>query len=109
MAANRPASATEGTSSRTAFGAWMKARRTALGLSRKHLAERADCSTNMIDKIEAGLRKPSSQVASALADCFDVPANERRAFVVFARADLSPGTLQELVAANAQAPWRALH
>jgi predicted ATPase/transcriptional regulator with XRE-family HTH domain len=93
----------------TAFGAWLKQRRNALGLAQKELAEQAGCSAVMIEKIESGERRPSSQVAEMLAECLNVPADERRAFVEFTRARLSPNQLALLAKADSHAPWRTLY
>src|SRR6478609_11135077 len=90
----------------TAFGLWLKLRRKAIGLTQKELAERVECSTVTIEKIESGERKPSSQIAELLAECFDIPADERRAFVEFARSSLSSPRLEELTQADNHAPWR---
>src|SRR3954447_10548699 len=80
----------------TAFGLWLKQHRKALGLTQKDLAERVECSTVTIEKIESGERKPSSQIALLLAEHLDVPGDERQAFVEFARAEVPPDQLAEL-------------
>src|SRR3954447_11627179 len=69
------------------FGPWLKARRKALGLSRRELAARANCSEVTVVKVEAGERRPSVQVAGLLAEALDIPAGERSRFVDFARSD----------------------
>jgi predicted ATPase/transcriptional regulator with XRE-family HTH domain len=92
-----------------AFGTWLKQRRNTLGLGQKELAERAGCSVVMIEKMESGERRPSSQVAEILAECLNVPADERRAFTEFARARLSPTQLAMLAEVDSQAPWRTLY
>lgn len=68
------------------FGVWLKARRRALGLSRRELALRANCSEITIVKVEAGERRPSVQIASLLADALLVPPGERSRFIDFARS-----------------------
>ncbi len=93
----------------TAFGAWLKQRLSALGLTQKELAEQAGCSAVMIEKIESGDRRPSSQVAEMLAECLNVPADERRAFAEFARARLPASWLALLAEADNRAPWRTLY
>jgi predicted ATPase/DNA-binding XRE family transcriptional regulator len=95
----------------TSFGLWLKQRRKALDLTQQDLAKRVDCSLQTIVKIEAGERKPSKQVAERLADCLSIPATERPAFVLFARADPATaqhGLLSQAGASQAHAPWRAL-
>jgi predicted ATPase/transcriptional regulator with XRE-family HTH domain/Tfp pilus assembly protein PilF len=94
---------------RTFFGSWLKRRRKELGLSQKDLARAADCSVVSITKIEAGERKPSRQIAGLLADYFDVPHEERTAFVEFARVEWPASQAGVLSGANISAPWRSLH
>lgn len=101
--------ATEPASSGTAFGAWLRQRRNALGLAQKELAEQAGCSAVTIEKIESGKRRPSSQVAEMLARCFDVPADECRAFVEFARARVPAESRALLDDAGSRSPWRILY
>jgi predicted ATPase/transcriptional regulator with XRE-family HTH domain len=93
----------------TAFGVWLKQRRNTLGLAQKELAERAGCSVVMIEKMESGERRPSSQVAEMLAECLNVPADEHRAFTEFARARLSPTQMAMLAEAASHAPWRTFY
>ena len=50
------------------FGAWVKGRRNDLRLTQRELAGAAYCSTAMIKKIEADERRPSPDLAEALAD-----------------------------------------
>jgi predicted ATPase/transcriptional regulator with XRE-family HTH domain len=93
----------------TAFGTWLKERRKGLGLTQKDLAERVDCSAVTIEKIESGERKPSGQVAELLAACMNVPEDEHRAFVEFARSSLSVARLAEFISFDSRSPWRALY
>src|SRR5512140_2999135 len=67
------------------FGLWLRQRRSELDLTQWELAERVGCSRDMIQKIEAGRRRPSKQVAELLATCLGVPPAERAAFVNWAR------------------------
>src|SRR5437762_2502874 len=67
------------------FAQWLKEHRKSLDLTQEDLAERIGCSYIAIHKIEAGSRRPSSQMAELLADLFKVPAEERETFVAFAR------------------------
>ena len=107
----------------TVFGAWLKGHRAALGLTQQELADRAACSVEAIRKLEAGTRKPSKQVAESLAAGLGIPADEREAFVLFARADAVAGAAyrapptgpadralrtQHAERGPAPAPWRAL-
>jgi predicted ATPase/transcriptional regulator with XRE-family HTH domain len=90
------------------FGQWLKQRRKALDLTQEDLALRIDCSLSSIEKIESGERRPSRQVADLVADCLGIPADERQAFIAFARSEPQTGTpvagdFPEL------APWRSAH
>ncbi|MDQ3927573.1 MAG: tetratricopeptide repeat protein, partial [Chloroflexota bacterium] len=68
-----------------------------------------------IEKIEAGERRPSRQVAELIAESLGIPEGERMAFLRFARAEprqTPPGAQTipppEAVGAGQPAPWRAL-
>src|SRR6478672_1273955 len=67
------------------FGQWLKQHRKHLDLTQEELAERIGCSVVAISKMEAGVRRPSRQMAELLADLFKVPAEERVTFIAFAR------------------------
>jgi predicted ATPase/DNA-binding XRE family transcriptional regulator len=69
------------------FGAWLSKSRKSLGLTQKQLASQINCATITIRKIEAEQRRPSMQIAERLAQIFDIPANERKSFIRFARGD----------------------
>lgn len=67
------------------FGEWLRQRRKALDLTRHELARRAACAVITIEKIEIGERRPSKDVAQALATALRIPEAEREAFIAFAR------------------------
>ncbi len=67
------------------FGAWVTQRRKALDLTRKQLAQRVGYSISALRKIEGDERRPSRQVAELLADCLQVPPDQRATFVRAAR------------------------
>lgn len=67
------------------FGAWLRQRRNALGLTRQELARLAACAAITIEKIEIGERRPSAEVAQALATALRIPPAEHEVFVAFAR------------------------
>ncbi|HEX8218525.1 MAG TPA: tetratricopeptide repeat protein [Chloroflexia bacterium] len=69
----------------TSFGEWLKQGRKERDLTQLDLADQIGCSVATIQKIEAGLRRPSRQVAQLLADFFRVPEDDRASFVQFAR------------------------
>ena len=84
------------------FGYWLRIRRKALDLTREALADRVGCSVSTIRKLEDEDRHPSVQIAELLAEIFDIPTNERTAFLRFARGDWrsAPSLGDE------EAPWR---
>ena len=84
------------------FGLWVKQRRKELDLTQEELSLRVGCSLVLIQKIEAGQRRPSKQIAELLAQHLVVPVGDRPDFVRFARAR----TTKPL--AGASAPWRTL-
>ena len=69
------------------FGHWLRLRRKALDLTQDALADRVGCSVGMVRKIESEERRPSAQIIERLADIFNIPAQERTAFLRFARGD----------------------
>lgn len=68
------------------FGYWLRRRRKARDLTQQELADRAGCTAAMIRRIEADERRPSRELAARLADLLAVPADERAAFLLAARA-----------------------
>jgi len=68
------------------FGEWLKQRRKALDLTQDELARQVGCATSMLQKIEAGDRRPSAQMAESLARKLGVASDQHAAFVEFARA-----------------------
>lgn len=72
------------------FGQWLKWRRTALDLTQWELAERIGCSRETIQKIEAGSRRSSKQIAELLADGLKSTPEEREALVRWARHPSDP-------------------
>src|SRR5688572_27719362 len=69
------------------FGEWLKRRRTALGLTQEQLALQISCSTSALRKFEGEERRPSAQIIEQLAEIFNIPPNERIAFLRFGRGD----------------------
>jgi transcriptional regulator with XRE-family HTH domain len=70
------------------FGEWLRGQRTARKLTREEFAKRVGCSAALLPKIEYGERRPSTQIAELIADCLDVPPEERVTFVRVARGEL---------------------
>ncbi len=85
------------------FGDWLKRRRMGLGLTQDQLALRINCSTSALRKFESEERRPSAETIEQLADIFDIPSEERRPFLRFARGDW-----QAFIEGNTEnAPWRS--
>ncbi|HEX6268912.1 MAG TPA: tetratricopeptide repeat protein, partial [Anaerolineales bacterium] len=57
--------------------------------TREEFAKRVGYSASALQKIEYGERRPSAQVAELMANCLDVPSEERSTFVRVARGELS--------------------
>jgi predicted ATPase/DNA-binding XRE family transcriptional regulator len=68
-----------------AFGAWLKEQRQGRDLTQDALARQTGCSTEMIRKIEAGMRRPSRQIAELLAEALGIAPEERPGFLFWAR------------------------
>src|SRR5262245_32366661 len=71
------------------FGAWVRQRRRALDLTRDELAAQIGCAVVTIRHIEADERRPSKQLAARLADCLQIVAQQRPAFLQAARGQLA--------------------
>jgi predicted ATPase/DNA-binding XRE family transcriptional regulator len=70
----------------TTFGDWIKQRRRALDLTQQQLAELVACSVITLQKLEAGVRRPSQQMLTRLADCLQLAGENRAAFLQQGRA-----------------------
>ena len=80
------------------FGYWLRLKRKALDLPREELAERVGYSAATIRKIEDEERHPSEQVVEHLAEFFQIPSDQRTAFLRFARGDwwaAPPGDVED--------------
>jgi len=71
------------------FGEWLRGQRVARNLTREEFSKRVGCSVSALRKIEYGERRPSIQIAELMANCLDVPPEERLTFVRVARGELS--------------------
>ncbi len=67
------------------FGHWLSDRRRALHLTQAELARRVGCATVTLQKIEAGERRPSRDMAGWLAEALRIQPEDSAAFVEFAR------------------------
>src|SRR5215813_2218460 len=70
------------------FGEWLRVQRAERKLTREAFARRVGCSVALLRKIEDGERRPSVQIAELLANCLNVPLEERATFVRVARGEL---------------------
>lgn len=85
------------------FGAWLKRQRKASDLTQEQLADQVGCSAIAIRKIEAEQRRPSEQIVERLAQIFNIPQNEQKTFLNFARGNIASApkdTIKDI-------PWRA--
>jgi predicted ATPase/transcriptional regulator with XRE-family HTH domain len=71
------------------FGQWLHEQRSLRRFTREQFAKRVGCSVSALRKIEYGERRPSMQIAELMANCLDVPLEERSIFVRVARGELS--------------------
>jgi predicted ATPase/DNA-binding XRE family transcriptional regulator len=71
------------------FGEWLQQQRRQRRLTREEFAKRVGCSVSALQKIEYGERRPSAQIAELMANCLDIPLEERLVFVRVARGELS--------------------
>jgi len=69
------------------FGEWLRRTRKSVGLTQSQLADMINCATITLRKIEAEERKPSPQIAEQLARVLEIPADEYKIFLEFARGD----------------------
>jgi transcriptional regulator with XRE-family HTH domain len=72
------------------FGQWLSRQRKSLGLTQKQLAEKVNCATITVRKMEAEQRRPSQQVTERLAQVLSIPIEEKNAFFRYARGDKQP-------------------
>jgi predicted ATPase/class 3 adenylate cyclase/tetratricopeptide (TPR) repeat protein len=76
-----------------AFGHLLRRLRKARDLTQDALAQQASCALDTIKKIEAGVRRPSHQLAAVLADLLALEGSERAAFLQDAGSELRPDRL----------------
>jgi predicted ATPase/transcriptional regulator with XRE-family HTH domain len=79
------------------FGEWLRGQRAARKLTREEFAKRVGCSVSALRKIESGERRPSTQIAELMANCLEVPPEERGTFVRVARGELSVDRLRSVL------------
>jgi len=81
------------------FGRWLKQRRRERDLTQEQLADHIGSSPETIRKIEAGRRRPSTQMVEVIAGFFGVPRDEWPAIVQFARIGFDSNDAQSPVLA----------
>src|SRR5215475_7633620 len=90
------------------FGRLLRRLRKAHDLTQEALAQQSYCALDTIKKIEAGVRRPSRQLAAQLADCLGLAGDERAAFLAAARpttlADGAPAPVQAASDGSQQLP-----
>ncbi len=90
------------------FGEWLRLQRTERKLTRDEFAKRVGCSIAMLRKIEDGERHPSAQIAELIANCLDIPLEQRLTFVRVARGELRMDRLSlrstQVAASNRSSP-----
>lgn len=74
------------TDAEPSFGQWLRHARRDMGFTQKELAQAAGCSTTSVRKIEAGVYRPSKQVAERLVASLEVAPDEREKLIRLARA-----------------------
>ncbi|HEX6287967.1 MAG TPA: tetratricopeptide repeat protein [Herpetosiphonaceae bacterium] len=88
------------------FGSWLKQQRKTAGLTQGELARRIGCALITIQKIEAGERRPSVQIAQRLAERLEIAPDERPAFLAWARREPPADHRAQPAESNRQAPWQ---
>jgi predicted ATPase/DNA-binding XRE family transcriptional regulator/predicted negative regulator of RcsB-dependent stress response len=73
------------------FGEWLRRRRGGFGLTQADLARQLGCAPITLRKIEAEERRPSLEMAQRMAEVLRVPAEQRDAFMRFARGEVLAG------------------
>ncbi len=71
------------------LGHWMKQQRKSLDLTQELLAERVGYALSTIRKIEAGVLRPSREIAERLAECLEIAQTDHADFVRLARTPLT--------------------
>jgi predicted ATPase/transcriptional regulator with XRE-family HTH domain len=67
------------------FGEWVAQRRRTLDMTQRELAAQTNCALATIKKIEIDERRPSRDLAGALADALHIPADAQPSFFECAR------------------------
>src|ERR1700704_893641 len=73
------------------FGQRLRGLRRDLDLSQAEIADKGGCSVNTIRKLESDERKPSRELATRLAEVFELSPRDRTEFLRLARGTQSVG------------------
>jgi predicted ATPase/transcriptional regulator with XRE-family HTH domain len=73
------------------FGEWLRRRRAEFGLTQAELARELGCAPITLRKVEAEERRPSPELAQRMVEILRVPAEQRDAFMRFARGEVRAG------------------
>jgi len=84
------------------FGEWLKRQRGARGWTQEQLATQLSCSLSALRKFESEERHPAPEIVELLAEIFNVPEEERKSFLRYARGDWQAMSDVE----HKDAPWR---
>ena len=85
------------------FGEWLKRQRNGRGLTQEQLAHQIGCAAITVRKIEAEERRPSVQIIERLAEILNIPPNEQKRFLRYARGELKYA-MQDSIE---ETPWHA--
>jgi predicted ATPase len=80
------------------FGAWLRHRRYMLGLTQNDLARLAGYSVSLIQKVEAGARRPSRQMVARFTEHLTLPDDQPTALLEIAADERAHRTLHNLPA-----------
>jgi predicted ATPase/transcriptional regulator with XRE-family HTH domain len=83
------------------FGEWLKHERMGRGLTRDQLAHRIGCAAITLRKIEGEERRPSAQIVERLIEIFNIPWDEKTAFLGFSRGDWAKAPREQ----RGEMPW----
>ena len=84
------------------FGEWLKRQRGARAWTQEQLATQLNCSLSALRKFESEERHPAPEIVERLREIFNIPEEERKSFLRYARGDWQAISDVGYV----DAPWR---
>ncbi len=97
-------------SGESTFGGWIRQRRNELGITQEELSNQLGFSLALLRKLESSERRPSGQIVALLAEYFRIPADERDAFITFARIGGTESIYaDDLTSGTSGSPWRRVY